>query len=153
MVCINDKICDIRERNVTIRSEIWTTNIRSLGFQDIREWVTLIWRLILRSLGCTSLFWRWGPCQSNERLALAKIEPAWDLCNHVKWSDENSSPKSIRLVSQLYLEILMRGFDINSKEKFVRKSKRKIQVIIWQCFLVQSTSWGATKSLVVNYVI
>ena len=54
VVCINDKICDIRERNVTIRSEIWTTNIRSLGFQDIREWV-IIWRLILQSLGCTSL--------------------------------------------------------------------------------------------------
>ena len=39
--CINDKIRDIRERNVTIRSEIWTTNIRSLGFRDIREWVIL----------------------------------------------------------------------------------------------------------------
>jgi hypothetical protein len=43
---------DIRERNVTIRSEIWTRNVRSLGFQDIREYVTL-WRLILQSLGCT----------------------------------------------------------------------------------------------------
>ena len=51
-VCINDKIRDRRERNVTIRSEIWTTNIRSLGFWDIREWV-ILWRLILRSLGCT----------------------------------------------------------------------------------------------------
>ena len=37
MVCINDNICDIRERNVTIRSEILTMNIRSLGFQDVRE--------------------------------------------------------------------------------------------------------------------
>jgi hypothetical protein len=44
VVCINDKFVDIRKRNVTIRSEI------SLGFQDIRECVTL-WRLILRSLG------------------------------------------------------------------------------------------------------
>jgi hypothetical protein len=51
VVCINDKIRDVRERNVTIRSETWTTNIRSLGFHDIRERVTL-WRLILRSLVC-----------------------------------------------------------------------------------------------------
>ena len=35
---INDKkIHVIRGKNVTIRSEIWTTNIRSLGFRDIRE--------------------------------------------------------------------------------------------------------------------
>jgi hypothetical protein len=50
VVCINDKFCDIRERNVTIRSDIWTTNIRSLGFWDTRECVTL-WRLILHTLG------------------------------------------------------------------------------------------------------
>jgi hypothetical protein len=44
VLCINDKICDIRGRNATIRNEIWTTNIRSLGSlgcRDIREWVTL----------------------------------------------------------------------------------------------------------------
>jgi hypothetical protein len=52
VVCVNDKFCNIRERNVTIRSEIWTINIFSLGFQDIRECVTL-WGLILQSLGCT----------------------------------------------------------------------------------------------------
>ena len=52
MVCIDDKFCDIKERNVTIRSENQTTNIYSLGFWDIRECVTL-WRLILWSLGCT----------------------------------------------------------------------------------------------------
>jgi hypothetical protein len=46
------KFCDIRERNVTIRSEIWIINIRSLGFRNIRECATL-WRLIVRSLGCT----------------------------------------------------------------------------------------------------
>jgi hypothetical protein len=50
MVCINDKIRDIRERNVTTRSE--RTEICSLGFREIREWVTLC-RMILRSLGCT----------------------------------------------------------------------------------------------------
>ena len=54
VVCNNDKFCDIRERNVTIRSEIWTTNIYSLGFWDIRECVTL-WGLTLRSLGCIPL--------------------------------------------------------------------------------------------------
>ena len=48
VICINDKSCDIREGNATIRSEIWTTNIRPLGFQDIRDCVTL-WGLILRS--------------------------------------------------------------------------------------------------------
>ena len=37
VVCINDKFRDIRERNVTIRSEIWTMNIRPLGFLDMRE--------------------------------------------------------------------------------------------------------------------
>ena len=52
VVCIYDKFYDIRERNLIIKSEIWTTNIRSLGFLDIREYVTL-WRLILWSLGCT----------------------------------------------------------------------------------------------------
>ena len=41
------KTCDIGERNVTIRSEFWTTNIRSLWFQDTREWV-ILWRFILR---------------------------------------------------------------------------------------------------------
>jgi hypothetical protein len=55
IVCINDKICDIRERNVTTRSDIWTTNICSLGFRDVREWVTL-WGLVLQCLGCRS--WR-----------------------------------------------------------------------------------------------
>jgi hypothetical protein len=37
VVCVNAKIRDIRERNVTIRSEIRTTNICSLGFRDIKE--------------------------------------------------------------------------------------------------------------------
>ena len=58
--CISDKICDIRERSVTISSEFWTTNIHSLGLHDIREWV-ILWRLILRSLGCASnstVYWR-----------------------------------------------------------------------------------------------
>ena len=53
VACINDKFCDIRERNVTIRSEIWTRNICFLGFQDIREWA-ILWRSILQSLGCNS---------------------------------------------------------------------------------------------------
>ena len=53
VVCMNDKVHDIRERNLTIRSEIWTTNIRSGGFRDIREWV-ILWRLMLWKLGCKS---------------------------------------------------------------------------------------------------
>jgi hypothetical protein len=57
-VCNDDKIRDIRERNVIIRSEIWTMNIRSLGFWDIRERLTL-WRLILISLGCTIILEVW----------------------------------------------------------------------------------------------
>ena len=57
VVCINDKFRDIKERNVTIRNEIWTTKICSLGFQGIRECVTL-WGLILWSLGWSS--WSWG---------------------------------------------------------------------------------------------
>ena len=52
-VRINDKFCDTRERNLTIRSEIWTTHIHSQGVQDIREFVTLR-GLILRSLGCVA---------------------------------------------------------------------------------------------------
>ena len=36
VVCINVKFRDIRERNVTIRSETCTMNICSLGFRDIR---------------------------------------------------------------------------------------------------------------------
>ena len=54
MVCINDKFCDTRERNVTMRSEIWTTNIRSLGVQGIRECMPL-WRLIVWSLASNGL--------------------------------------------------------------------------------------------------
>ena len=44
----------IRDINVTIRTDIWTKNIHSLGFRDIREWVTPR-RLILWSLGYTNL--------------------------------------------------------------------------------------------------
>ena len=49
------KICDIRERNVTIRSEVWTMNIRSLGFRDIREWV-ILWGLYYGVWGVHFLF-------------------------------------------------------------------------------------------------
>ena len=51
VACINGTFRDIRERNVTIRSEIWATSIHSLGFWDIREWL-ILWGLILWSLGC-----------------------------------------------------------------------------------------------------
>ena len=77
-ICINDKICDTRERNVPIKSEIWTTNIRSLGFWDIREWVTLR-KLILWSLGCTPPYgvqWKFVPTSLflvYERINLDKL--------------------------------------------------------------------------------
>ena len=35
VVCNNDKFCDIRQRNVTIKSKAWTTNTSSLGFWEI----------------------------------------------------------------------------------------------------------------------
>ena len=72
VVCIDD-ICDIRKRNVTIRSEIWTIKIRSLGFRNIRECVTL-WRLILRSLGCIETIFIWSMIlRSNHGLTILKI--------------------------------------------------------------------------------
>ena len=37
VVCIDDIFHDIRERNVTIRMEIWTTKMYFLGFWDIPE--------------------------------------------------------------------------------------------------------------------
>jgi hypothetical protein len=52
VACIDYKFCDIREKDVTIWSEIWTTNICSLVFGYIRECVTLR-RLILQSLKYT----------------------------------------------------------------------------------------------------
>ena len=55
VVCIDDKFCDKRDRDVTTRSEIWITNIRSLGCRDIEMCETL-WRLILRNLGCIGVF-------------------------------------------------------------------------------------------------
>ena len=59
VVCNDDWIRDKHERLVTIRSEIWTLNIRSLGFQDIRECVTLQ-ELILWSLECIYDEHSWG---------------------------------------------------------------------------------------------
>ena len=67
VVCIHDKFHDIRERNVTTRSEIWTTNIHSLGFRDIGECVTL-WKLILWSLGCNPI---------SLSLSLSSHIPCW----------------------------------------------------------------------------
>jgi hypothetical protein len=50
-ICNNDIFHDIRERNMTTRSEIWSANIRFLGFMEIRRRMTL-WGLISRSVGC-----------------------------------------------------------------------------------------------------
>jgi hypothetical protein len=37
VVCINDKFCDIRERTVTTRSEIWTTHIVPQGVRILEN--------------------------------------------------------------------------------------------------------------------
>ena len=44
----NDKIHDIRKGNVTIRSENWTTNIRSLGFWNVGEQVIIPHIILLK---------------------------------------------------------------------------------------------------------
>ena len=54
VVYFNVQTRDVREGNVIAKSEIWTKNIHSLGFQDIGEGVTLM-RLILQSLECICL--------------------------------------------------------------------------------------------------
>jgi hypothetical protein len=41
VIYFNIKICDIWEKNMAVRSEIMTENIHSLGFQGIREGVTI----------------------------------------------------------------------------------------------------------------
>ena len=41
-----------KEINVIIKSEIWATNICSVGFRNIRKCV-ILWRLILQILGCS----------------------------------------------------------------------------------------------------
>ena len=82
VVYINDPIRDIEERNLTIRSEICSMHIRSLGFQDIRECV-MLWKLILRSLGCTM---RSLTYHSN-MLDFEPPPPSWGATTHtlVPW--------------------------------------------------------------------
>ena len=88
VVCINSKIHDdIRERSVITRSEIWTTNIRSLRFQDIRDWVTL-WRLLLRRLGCNSISRVGNFTFARPHLSMVGLAPAtppslpgWSPCS------------------------------------------------------------------------
>ena len=81
VVCINKKICDIRERNVTIWIKIATMNICSLGYRNIRECLTL-WRLVLRSLGCitttTSILQH--ATDSIELLKFQNIRPSTSTC-------------------------------------------------------------------------
>jgi hypothetical protein len=101
VVCINDKFRDIRERNMTIRSEIWTTNTRSVGFRDIRESVTSwrfapqCWSILnvqrimpimassfrLMRFGiisiCKCLTWTWNVCSSYRCWELTKLISQW----------------------------------------------------------------------------
>ena len=81
VACINDNFCDIREKNIIIRSEIWTTNIRSLGFQDIRECVTL-WGLILRSSRCNSTrYWTVIWIKNTVSAQICQSDGKW--CNDI----------------------------------------------------------------------
>ena len=88
-VCINDKFHDIRERNVTIRSEIWTMNIHSLGFWDIRECMTFQ-GLILRSLG---YMWFWCGSENGCQKDMS-FKREWTTCskydNHSKFNSEHN---------------------------------------------------------------
>ena len=76
VACINGKNHDIRERNVTIKSEIWTMNTHFLGFQDIREWV-ILWELILRSLGCTTFHNGWTCSETSQQWNDISSEVGW----------------------------------------------------------------------------
>ena len=101
VVCIDDKIRDIRERNVTRRSEIWPTNIGSLGFQDIREWVTL-WGLIVQSLGCIwfnpSILARPPWCLCKLRATSYTSQEPWPWnCESPKESAQRPSQDTSRL--------------------------------------------------------
>ena len=93
VVCVNDKFRYIRERHVTIRSEIWTTNILSLGFRDNRECVTLR-GLILQSVWCTSIhlyviiLWfeihGWHTVCVNNRVCV-KMSLAWSIIRSIRF--------------------------------------------------------------------
>ena len=74
VACINDKSHDIRDRNVTVRSEIWTTNVHPLGFEDITEWV-ILWRLILRNFVCSMATTGGG---SNQGPPIPPVQSGWD---------------------------------------------------------------------------
>jgi hypothetical protein len=79
VVCVNEKFRDIRERNVAIRSEIWITNIHSLGFRDTRECVTL-WGLILQRLGCNSTRY-WTVIWIKKSTQICQSDGKW--CNDI----------------------------------------------------------------------
>jgi hypothetical protein len=59
---------------VTIRIDIWTTNTRSLGFQDSKECVTL-WKLILWSLRYIASFAR----VNNQLVGPTKGSICWTM--------------------------------------------------------------------------
>jgi hypothetical protein len=127
MVCIDDKIHDVRERNVTIRSEIWTSNIRSLGFRDIREWVTL-WRLILKSLGCNLHVLRLHACDLRVPLSHAQFCGCWESLGHEAHSKarKHDWPGTLWLTAPLqYFEV----FDLSPTQiklmRYVDTSRNK----------------------------
>jgi hypothetical protein len=106
-VWINDKFCDIRERNVTIRNEIWTMYIYSLGFWDIGECVTL-WGVDITEFNvyqcCTSKGWFTPWTMKSSQGPVKFVIGCWPYPGttfiHTKekmleWSWSSKSPKNI----------------------------------------------------------
>jgi hypothetical protein len=80
-VCINGKTHDIRERYVTIRSEIRIKNIHYLGFWDIGKWV--LRRLILQSWRCiTKQTWTPSVMRSYGEV----VNHQWNVAYASKWT-------------------------------------------------------------------
>ena len=88
VVCINDKIHDIREKIVTIRSEIWTMNILSLDFRDIREWA-ILWSLILWTLGCSTMNSEWWVTLSPITGVSCILTKVYPTATHIRWNRWN----------------------------------------------------------------
>lgn len=95
-ISINGKTRAVRERCVTIRSDIRIKNIRYLGFWDIRKWV--LWRLILQSWGCISKQ-TWTP--SAMRSYGEIVNRQWNLAYASKWTKWHYSGCDTKYYKQL----------------------------------------------------
>ena len=105
VVCINDGSRDIREKNVTIRSEMYTMNIRSVRCQDIREWV-ILWKLILRSSGCVKFCDEFMVlAHRGQNIASSLAIPVWIECCRLRLLKDlfgayvYTSPSSVHIIA------------------------------------------------------